>query len=89
MIITFCFFFFFGYNTQVTESKEFRRSYFRESSFTADFKSGSFSVWCYRGNDANPKWKDVDTSEDSQSFFFFSVSLMIKCLSVCLFFFCR
>ena len=28
----------------------------------ADFRTGSFSVWCYRGDVATPKWKDVDTS---------------------------
>ena len=43
--------------------KEFRKSYFRESDSVADFRAGSFSVWCYRGNVATPKWKDVDTSE--------------------------
>jgi hypothetical protein len=48
-------------NTQVSELKEFRKSYFRESSSSADFKAGSFYVWCYRGNIATPKWKDVDT----------------------------
>jgi len=47
-------------NTQVSETKEFRRSYFRESASPNDFRSGSFSVWCYRGNVATPKWKDVD-----------------------------
>jgi len=48
-------------NTQVVETKEFRKSYFRESDLVSDFKSGSFSVWCYRGNVATPRWKDVDT----------------------------
>ena len=43
--------------------KEFRRSYFKESSSKSDFRCGSISVWCYRGNIATPKWKDVDTGE--------------------------
>jgi len=49
-------------NTQVSETKEFKKSYFRESGSTADFRAGSFSVWCYRGNVVSPKWKDVDTN---------------------------
>jgi len=49
-------------NTQVSETKEFRKSYFRESGSVADFKAGSFSVWCYRGTIEPPKWKDVDTN---------------------------
>ncbi|KAF9476870.1 hypothetical protein BDN70DRAFT_881863 [Pholiota conissans] len=48
-------------NTQISETKEFRKSYFRESDSRNDFKSASFSVWCYRGLVAEPKWKDVDT----------------------------
>ncbi|PPR01388.1 hypothetical protein CVT24_006226 [Panaeolus cyanescens] len=48
-------------NTQVSEAKEFRKSYFRESVSKEEFKSASFSVWCYRGAVVEPKWKDVDT----------------------------
>lgn len=48
-------------NTQVSETKEFRKSYFRESESRNEFKGASFSVWCYRGAVASPKWKDVDT----------------------------
>lgn len=50
-------------NTQISETKEFKKSYFRESDSKADFKSASFSVWCYRGLVEEPKWKDVDTSK--------------------------
>jgi len=50
-------------DTQVSELKEFKKSYFRESDSSADFKKGgTFSVWCYRGNVAIPKWRDVDTN---------------------------
>ncbi|KAF8805120.1 hypothetical protein BYT27DRAFT_7243300 [Phlegmacium glaucopus] len=49
-------------NTQVSETKEFKKSYFRESESAADFRSGTFSVWCYRGDVATPKWKDIDTN---------------------------
>jgi len=48
-------------NTQVSETKEFRKSYFRESDNRNDFKTATFAVWCYRGATAQPKWKDVDT----------------------------
>jgi len=48
-------------NTQVSETKEFKRTYFRETEFLHEFRSISFSVWCYRGYVANPKWKDIDT----------------------------
>jgi hypothetical protein len=33
----------------VSETKEFQKSYFRESDSSGDFKDGSFSVWYYRG----------------------------------------
>ena len=46
----------------MSETKEFRKSYFRESESKNDFKGASFNVWCYRGAVADPKWKDVDTS---------------------------
>jgi len=42
--------------------KEFRESYYRESSTTADFRAGSYHVWCYRGNIVPPKWHDIDTN---------------------------
>lgn len=50
-------------NTQVSEAKEFKRTYFRETEFLHEFKSVLFSVWCYRGSMADPKWKDVDASK--------------------------
>ncbi|KAF8959231.1 hypothetical protein BDZ97DRAFT_1906233 [Flammula alnicola] len=52
-------------NTQVSETKEFKKSYFRESESKSEFKGASFSVWCYRGAVADPKWKDVDNSKPS------------------------
>ena len=50
-------------NTQVSETKEFKRTYFRETENLNDFKSILFSVWCYRGNVAKPMWKDIDTGK--------------------------
>lgn len=48
-------------NTQVSEAKEFKRTYFRETESLRDFKSVLFTVWCYRGSVADPQWKDIDT----------------------------
>jgi len=45
----------------VSEAKEFRKPYFRESENRNEFKEASFSIWCYRGAVAEPKWKDLDT----------------------------
>jgi len=49
-------------NTQVSETKEFRKSFRMPSDSTALFRALTFSVWCYRGNVVTPKWKDVDTN---------------------------
>ncbi|KIM40828.1 hypothetical protein M413DRAFT_27965 [Hebeloma cylindrosporum] len=48
-------------DTQISETKEFRKSFFRKSKSKDEFKVASFSLWCYRGAVATPKWKDVDT----------------------------
>ena len=58
-------------NTQVSEAKEFRKPYFRESENRNEFKDASFSIWCYRGAVAEPRWKDVDTGSFSPSLFSF------------------
>jgi len=48
-------------NTQVSETKEFRKTFCRMLG-SANFRSLGQSVWCYRGNVVTPKWKDVDTN---------------------------
>jgi hypothetical protein len=48
-------------DTQVLETTEFRKSFFQESLSKDEFKVASFTLWCYRGAVATPKWKDVDT----------------------------
>ncbi|KJA20618.1 hypothetical protein HYPSUDRAFT_166744 [Hypholoma sublateritium FD-334 SS-4] len=48
-------------NTQISEAKEFKMSYWQESASKADFKNSSTSVWCYRGLIPEPRWMDVDT----------------------------
>lgn len=54
-------------NTQVTESKEFRRSYFKDStSPTEGFKDFSCPINCYRGTNPTPKWKNVDPDNYTQ-----------------------
>ena len=50
-------------NTEVSETKEFKRPYTLDRETLDGFKSISISVWCYRGNVVNPKWKDVDTGK--------------------------
>ena len=62
-------------NTQVSETKEFRRSYSNVSNSATYFRTLSDSVWCYRGNAFTPKWKDVDTGETDISIVYL-VSLM-------------
>ena len=56
-------FFLYFKNTQVSETKEFRGSYY----WATDSATGSrvlvVSVWCYRGNMVTPMWADVDSSE--------------------------
>lgn len=49
-------------NTQVSETKEFRSNYHLQCKSKADFKDyTSLFIWCYRGNEPQPKWRDVDT----------------------------
>ncbi|PPR05624.1 hypothetical protein CVT24_002810 [Panaeolus cyanescens] len=47
-------------DTQVSETTEFRKSYFKESKSKGDLQRASFSIWCYTGSVPNPKWRDVD-----------------------------
>jgi hypothetical protein len=47
-------------NTQVSETKEFRMSYFKCSE--SPMGNQESSIWCYRGNIVTPEWKDVDTN---------------------------
>jgi len=49
-------------NTQVSETKEFRRSYYSAAESAAGLRTVSFPVWCYRGNVAVPRWEDVDAT---------------------------
>jgi hypothetical protein len=48
-------------NTQVSETKEFRRTYFIRRESKNHFKNVQDSVMCYRGTVVAPRWKDVDT----------------------------
>ncbi|CAA7263110.1 unnamed protein product [Cyclocybe aegerita] len=47
-------------NTQIEETKEFRDSFSMTGFDPSHFQSVTNEVWCYRGNLANPKWKDLD-----------------------------
>lgn len=43
----------------MTETTEFRRSYFLEFEKKSDFnKVAEFDIWCYRGQLDDHKWKD-------------------------------
>ncbi|KAH6897986.1 hypothetical protein BKA70DRAFT_1159601 [Coprinopsis sp. MPI-PUGE-AT-0042] len=52
-------------NTQVQETKEFRRSYFEESDYLSNFNCVSVALDCYRGKVETPKWTDVDAGNYS------------------------
>ncbi|KAH6897540.1 hypothetical protein BKA70DRAFT_751100 [Coprinopsis sp. MPI-PUGE-AT-0042] len=49
-------------NTQVSEEKEFRYNFWYEFEKKDSLKTVKSEVWCYKGSNANPKWKDQDTS---------------------------
>ena len=48
-------------NTQVEETQEFRHAFFNESKDKATFRAAKMLVWCYRGENPDPRWKDVDS----------------------------
>jgi len=48
-------------NTQVSETKEFRKSYAYECQFKHEFQETNVSITCYRGEVVTPRWEDVDT----------------------------
>ena len=50
-------------NTQISETKEFRRPLETLCESKNEFKRTAFSVWCYRGAVVAPTWKDVDTRQ--------------------------
>jgi len=52
-------------NTQVSETKEFRKTYRHRSFSTTSFRSIKHDFLCYRGNIETPRWKDVDTDNYS------------------------
>ena len=47
-------------NTQTSETKEFRRAYFQENVSLSGLSRVTVSLDCYRGELANPRWKDID-----------------------------
>ena len=48
-------------NTQVSETKEFRKRYGSVRESKDEFQTVTVSVMCYRGDVVKPRWKDVDT----------------------------
>ncbi|KAF8962417.1 hypothetical protein BDZ97DRAFT_2022504 [Flammula alnicola] len=47
-------------NTQISETKEFRYRLAQTFTNKVNFKSTTVSIWCYRGDNLNPSWKDED-----------------------------
>ncbi|KAF8962457.1 hypothetical protein BDZ97DRAFT_1733008 [Flammula alnicola] len=47
-------------NTQISETKEFRRRLNQIFTDKDNPKSTTVSIWCYRGDNLNPRWKDED-----------------------------
>lgn len=49
-------------NTQVSESKEFTKQFWKEGKSRTDLHLGNVTseVWAYTGTDANPRWLDTD-----------------------------
>ncbi|KAI6119939.1 hypothetical protein EDD16DRAFT_1476965 [Pisolithus croceorrhizus] len=47
-------------DTQVSETKEFRRSYHRTSANRSDFGHLRDAILCYKGSSPHPRWTDVD-----------------------------
>ena len=50
-------------NSQVSETKEFSRKFHLSRTTPNAFKSASAILWSYRGEIANPRWKDIDKGE--------------------------
>ena len=50
-------------NTQVSEEKEFKYQFWYEFDNKNSLKNVKSEVWCYKGNIAEPKWRDTDTGE--------------------------
>jgi len=48
--------------TQVSEAKEFTRSYLRERRNVTDYESNESDIICYRGTSPDPQWMDTERS---------------------------
>ena len=48
-------------NTQVSETKEFRRNYVYDRQSKFGFQKTTISITCYRGEVVTPRWEDIDT----------------------------
>ncbi|KAI6142556.1 hypothetical protein EDD17DRAFT_1796309 [Pisolithus thermaeus] len=52
-------------DTKVSETKEFRRSYHRNSTNRSDFGYLADPILCYKGSSPHPRWTDVDAGSYS------------------------
>ncbi|TEB37894.1 hypothetical protein FA13DRAFT_1725514 [Coprinellus micaceus] len=47
-------------NTQVSEEKEFKYAFWYQFDSKEALKNVKSEVWCYKGDNATPRWKDTD-----------------------------
>ena len=55
--------FWYSQGTQVSETNEFRQSFYVELGFPSQGCAYATPIQCYRGDNPVPKWKDEDTGE--------------------------
>jgi len=59
--VVMCLIYSFMQNTQVSETKEFRKSYAYDRQSKSEFQGTTISITCYRGEVVTPQWEDIDT----------------------------
>ncbi|KAK0448954.1 uncharacterized protein EV420DRAFT_1566356 [Desarmillaria tabescens] len=47
-------------DVQVSEDKEFRRSYYRDSKLLSDLETAKADILCYNGSKSDPRWMDTE-----------------------------
>lgn len=55
-------------NTKISETQEFSRPFVQFISNASFVQTLGVEIFCYRGNDVNPEWSDVDPSQSSSKF---------------------
>ncbi|TFK33569.1 hypothetical protein BDQ12DRAFT_738725 [Crucibulum laeve] len=65
-------------DTRVCETEEFRRSYSEQQTTLVGIQDIKVKIECYRGDIANPRWRDTDTKKFS-SLCFVNADLSVLC----------